>query len=427
MVLNKPIEGEMFRILLPAILFLVSSFLFAQSNQQLIKENAPSVFINCWFCDLNYIKAQIPVVNYVNDRKDADINILFTTEKTGAGGYERTAIFFGQKLFEGKNDTLKFSSLPNESENITRDKAVEILKLGLVNYISKSPISDKIIISFKVPEQVNAKEEDPWDFWVFRLGLNGYFSGEEKYNFYNIYGSVSASRVTEFSKFYTSFSGSYNENNYEVDFGSGTENIKSLSRSYNFYAHNYFAINDHWSWGFSTNLKKSTYYNIDFSGRISPEIEYNFFPYSVSNERQFRLDYKISPVYNNYNTETIFFKMDELLFNQQISATLSLIEQWGSTSLSISGSNYFHDISKYNIIIYSDISWQLFRGFSLNLYGQYSKVRDQISLPKGSASLEEVLLRRKQLETGYEFWGGFGISYSFGSIYNNIVNPRFGN
>ncbi|MBK7227787.1 MAG: hypothetical protein IPH97_02675 [Ignavibacteriales bacterium] len=413
--------------LLPAVLFLVSSFIYSQSNQQLIKEDAPGVFINCWFCDLNFIKEQIPIVNYVNDRNDADINILFTSEKTGSGGFERTAIFFGQKQFGGKNDTLKFSSLPNESANITRDKTVEIIKLGLVNYLSKSPISDKIIISYKIPEQVKTKEEDPWDFWVFKLSLNGNLNGEEKYNYLNLYGNVSASRVTEFTKFYTSFSSSYNESNYKYDSDDGVINYKSLSRQYNFYVHNYFAIDEHWSWGISTNLYKSTYSNIDFSGRISPEVEYNLYPYSVSNERQLRLDYKISPVYNNYNTETIFFKMDEVLFSQQLSATLSLIEQWGSTSVSISGSNYFHDMSKYSIDLYGDISWQLFRGFSLNLYGQYSKIRNQISLPKGTASLEEVLLQRRQLETGYQFWGSFGVSYSFGSIYNNIVNPRFGN
>jgi len=163
------------------------------------------------------------------------------------------------------------------------------------------------------------------------------------------------------------------------------------------------------------------------SADASPEIEYNFFPYSVSNERQLRIDYKISPAYNNYSSETIYFKMDEILFSQQLSATLSLIEQWGSTSISVSGSNYFHDMNKYRFEIFSDISWQLFKGFSLNLFGGYSIIRNQISLPKGSASLEEVLLQRRQLQTGYTFGGSIGISYSFGSIYNNIVNPRFGN
>ena len=163
------------------------------------------------------------------------------------------------------------------------------------------------------------------------------------------------------------------------------------------------------------------------AGRLSPEIEYNFFPYSESNKRQLRIDYQISPTYNNYAAETIFFKNEETVVSQQLSATLALIEQWGSTSISISGSNYFHDMNKYQLEVYSDISWQLFRGFSLNLNGGYSKIKNQISLAKGNASIEEVLLQRRQLETGYSFWGNIGISYSFGSIYNNIVNPRFGN
>ena len=417
----------MIKRLLPAIVFLVSSFLYSQTNQQLIKENTPSVFINCWFCDLNFIKEQIPIVNYVNDRKDADINILFTSEKTGSGGYERTAIFYGQNGFEGKNDTLKFSTLPNESENVIREKTVETLKLGLISYVTKSPIADKIIITFKTPEKVETKEEDPWDFWVFNLGLNGFFNGEEMYDYLSLYGTVSASRVTEAGKLLIRFSGSYNENNYKYNSDDGIINYKSLSRQYNLYAHNYFSIDEHWSWGISTNIFKSTYSNYDFSGKLSPEIEYNFFPYSESNKRQLRLDYKISPTYNNYASETIFFKTEETLVSQQLSATLALIEQWGSTSISISGSNYFHDMNKYQIEINSDISWQLFRGFSLNLYGGYSKIKNQISLAKGNASLEEVLLQRRQLETEYSFWGSLGISYSFGSIYNNIVNPRFGN
>jgi hypothetical protein len=36
------------------------------------------------------------------------------------------------------------------------------------------------------------------------------------------------------------------------------------------------------------------------------------------------------------------------------------------------------------------------------------------------------LLRRKQLETSYNYYAYVGISYSFGSIFNNAVNPRFG-
>jgi len=47
-----------------------------------------------------------------------------------------------------------------------------------------------------------------------------------------------------------------------------------------------------------------------------------------------------------------------------------------------------------------------------------------VSLPKGDASLEEVLLGKRQLATTYGIYISAGISYSFGSIYNNVVNTR---
>lgn len=413
--------------LLPAILFLVSSYIYSQSNQQLIKENAPGVYITCWFCDLNFIKEQIPIVNYVNDRKDADINILFTSERTGSGGYEYTAIFYGQNMFVGKDDTLKFSSPPNESQNTIRDKTVEAIKLGLINYLAKSTVADKIIISFKMPEEIKTEIEDPWDFWVFRIGLDGYFNGEERSSTMSLYPSVTANRVTEDLKIKFSYSNSYNENNFKYETETGTEKIKSISRENYLSAATIFSIDENWSWGFLENLENSTYYNTDISARISPQIEYNIFPYSESNKKQLRLGYYVSGIYNNYISETIFFKIDELLVSQCEYVALTLIEPWGNTFLSLSATNYLNDFNKYRLNLYASVSWQLFKGFSFDLFGYYNKIRDQISLAKGDASVEEVLLRRRQLETGYNYYVGMGVSYSFGSIYNNIVNPRFGN
>ena len=62
--------------LLFSFLFLSTSILHSQNDQALIKEGAPNVFIDCGYCDLNYVKEQIPVVNYVRDSKDADIHVL---------------------------------------------------------------------------------------------------------------------------------------------------------------------------------------------------------------------------------------------------------------------------------------------------------------------------------------------------------------
>jgi hypothetical protein len=34
-------------------------------------------------------------------------------------------------------------------------------------------------------------------------------------------------------------------------------------------------------------------------------------------------------------------------------------------------------------------------------------------------------VQRRQLATSYSYYISFGVSYSFGSIHNNIVNSRF--
>ena len=45
---------------------------------------------------------------------------------------------------------------------------------------------------------------------------------------------------------------------------------------------------------------------------------------------------------------------------------------------------------------------------------------------RGEATTEEILVRQRQLASGYNYYMSFSVSYSFGSIFNNIVNPRFG-
>jgi hypothetical protein len=61
------------------------------------------------------------------------------------------------------------------------------------------------------------------------------------------------------------------------------------------------------------------------------------------------------------------------------------------------------------------------------MYAFPSIVRDQVFLPKGDASADDILSRRRQLQTNYNFFMGFGVTYRFGSVLNNFVNPRFNN
>jgi len=162
-------------------------------------------------------------------------------------------------------------------------------------------------------------------------------------------------------------------------------------------------------------------------GSIGPAVEYNIFPYSEYTRREFRILYR--PVYRNvdYIEETLYGKLKQQLFSQSLSATFELKEPWGSLSSTLEGSHYFHDFSKNRAEFFMNLNLQLFEGFSLDIFGNISMIRDQLSLPAEEATEQEILLRQKEIATDYDYFVSLGFRYTFGSIYSNVVNPRFGN
>ncbi|MFC2084877.1 hypothetical protein ACFLS9_07465 [Bacteroidota bacterium] len=396
--------------------------LHSQNGTSLIREDAIHVFVDCHRCDQNYIREEIQFVNFVLDRSDADVHVLYTSQRTGGDGREYTLTFIGQTEFEGINDTLIYVKDRTDTDDIDRQKMVQILKLGLIKYVAQTPVAANIKISYLKPEDKEEVTLDPWNYWVFRTSFDSYFDIEESQDRINIRGSVSASRVTEIWKLGLYLNGSYNENYYDfVD-----TNYTDISRSQRFRSHAIYSISDNWSIGAWLNASSSTYSNIDFNAQFAPGIEYNFFPYSESTRRQLRVQYVIWTKYNNYNQETIYFKSEETLLQESLSTTLDLIEPWGNISVTLQGSHYFHDFNLNSVDLFSRVSWNILKGLTVDLHLGARVIHDQISLPKSDASVADVLLRRRELETQFNYWGSFGFSYYFGSIYNNIVNSRFG-
>jgi len=70
-------------------------------------------------------------------------------------------------------------------------------------------------------------------------------------------------------------------------------------------------------------------------------------------------------------------------------------------------------------------SLRIIKGLAIEFSGEYAVIHDQLYLPKGDLTREEVLLRQTQLATGYQARINAGLSYTFGSVFNNVVNPRF--
>jgi hypothetical protein len=412
-----------FALLSSLLIFFISSIGSAQtmlSDADAIKKAAPKVFVDCISCDMDYIRTEITFVNHVRDRTEAQIHILITTQTTGSGGTEYTLTFSGQKEFAGNDSVLTHVSGKTDTADEIRKGLVGILKIGLVPYAAKTPIANRLTVSY----QDNVKPtsvEDKWDSWVFNLNGRGYFNGEQLTRYYSLSGQFSANRVTPEFKFRSSIYAGRNSDRFTF----GDDVIVSTSKNQNLQVLGVKSISDHWSIGAGLTAFSSTYSNIKLALQPAPAIEYNVFKYSESTRRQLRFLWK--PSYNSYHyyAETIYDKTSERLWGESFSAALELKEKWGSISNWFEAFHYFSDIKKNHMELSSEISVRLFKGLSFNLYGSFSRIHDQLSLAKGEASLEEVLLRRQQLATSYSYYASIGLSYTFGSIFSNVVNPRF--
>jgi hypothetical protein len=385
-----------------------------------LKKTAPKVFIDCNSCDMDYIRTEITFVNYVRDRKDAQVHVLVTTQSTGSGGMEYTLTFSGQEQFAGDENVLRHVTGKTDTSDEIRSGLVKILKIGLVHYAGKTPIASRISVSFQDKTKPTSVE-DKWNFWVFSLSGSGYFNGEKLSRHNSLSGSFSANRITPAFKFRSSYSANRSTDRFALSTG----DLISTSKSQNFQVLAIKSLSDHWSVGGGLKANSSTYSNIKLAIAPAPAIEYNFFPYSKSTRRQLRLLWKPGFSSFRYREETIYDKASERLWGQSFLTVLELKEKWGTITSAFEAFHYFQDIHKNHLDVQTEVSVRLFKGLSLNVWGGYSRIRDQLSLPKGEAPVEQVLLRRTQLATSYNYYGQIGLSYTLGSIFSNVVNPRF--
>jgi hypothetical protein len=382
-----------------------------------LRKDALNVFMEA----SDYVRTEIPYINYVRDIKDADVYIISTRQPTGSGGREWTYYLTGQHEFAGMGDTVSFTTTPDETMDGRRQKEIATLKMGLIRYVAKTPLSKYISISFTEPLSETVST-DKWDSWVFSASVDASLSGEKSYKSSNIRTSIEANRITENWKINMDLFYVYSTNKYEID----GDIISSDYNSSSFNSLVVKSISDHWSVGGWLELRSSSYNNLDFKSQLMPGIEYDLFPYSESTRRQLRFLYLIGHTYINYTDTTIYDKMEESLWLQTMQIAYQVVQKWGTIDVNIGYSNYLHDWSKNNLNFGGFISLRIAKGLSVRIYGNYSIIHDQLGLVKGGVSPEEVLLRRRELETQYSYYTSFGFSYTFGSIYNNVVNPRFG-
>jgi hypothetical protein len=424
------------RKLIIASLLLIITFLPRKlSAQTEIKQTDKiRVFLDCNArnCDISFIKTELTWVDYVNDRFSSNVYVMITSLTTGGGGQKYQVIFSGQQEFAALAvDTLSYSRSGVDTDDEDRRKLLKTLRLGLTRFIARTNQWDKLNISFEKgnadgKENQTSSAKDKWNYWVFRIGANGSLSSSSNDDRKRINGNFSVNRTTEKNKTNISASARYSKSKF-FDYDSAGNKIllqEFIQRNNNAAANYIFAIAKKFSSGIFGGYSNGTFNNTKSSFYLKPAIEYSFFPYKDFNTRQLTLVYKAGVNRNKYSDTTQFNKIKEWLWEQNLSVNWSLTQKWGNLFFGAEWINYPNYFDKQNFDLFGFTEIRVVKGLSVNFFINYSHIEIQPYISKNEVDILEQIYGQRALSSSFEFSINLGLSYRFGSIFNNIVNPR---
>jgi len=392
-----------------------------------------NVFLDCHLiisCDTDHFRREITFVNWVRQREDAQLHLILTWTQSGAGNeYQFDNIGLG--MFQGQESHLTWTS----SNVNTRDEIINgitrTMALGFVPYAQQMGLAEQLRVEFEAADAIQSArlaqngqdpEEDPWDFWVFRATARADLTGQDKRKVRNLNGSVSADRITDDFKLELTLNGSSNKTENQLSNG---EWFTSDREGWSVTGVAVKSLTDHWSLGGQFGGNSSSTANRRAGWRAAPALEWNLFPYSESTRQQLIFMYQIGAAWVDWWEETIYEETNEWVFDHRFRTDLNFRQPWGNGGTAFQIASLLDDFEKWEMTLSGTMNIRLFRGFSFNIGGNYSIIRNQIGLRRRNLSDEEILTARRELATDSSYRLNFGITFDFGSVFNNVVNSRF--
>jgi len=390
------------------------------------------VFVDCRAgCDDQFLKTEITIVDFVIDRTAADAHILITSQPVGSGGNQYQLNFYGQNNYTNYIDTLYFSTAPNATPAEIRENLLQYVMFGLTPLISKTPYASDVAISIKTKKATGessadtSNTKDKFNYWVYTVGATGQLNADKVYNTNILRTDLSANRTTDKLKVGFSTYGSLNNTTYKYSHGDSITKYLVKNTEYGVFHHLAKSISSHWSIGYEANFSNNTFTNIKRLLYFRPAIEYNVFNFKDVNNRFLAIRYGADVSNYHFYDTTVFNKIAETRYGQKLSITLTLNEKWGTINTGIHYREYFKNRSLNSMGMSANANVKITGAFSFFVNIDATVVHDQINLVKVGATEQEVLTRKRQIASNFNYNTSFGVNFRFGSILNNFVNPRF--
>jgi hypothetical protein len=421
------------RLLISILCSLTTMVLHAQDSTAVIEpQPVLTVYLDCQGCDVGYLAENLTIATFVTEPAAASVHLMVTQLNTGNGSTAISMIFSGRNRYRAIRDTVSFSVPADLTLEEKRMLQLEKIQLGLVPFIMKTPAANRLLLivgdGFHHEEK---KEKDPWRDWVFDLNGMGSVLAQKNYQSLYLNLGLNVSKITEKLKLESYNYLTYNESSltysyFDLDTNSDvTIQYNTVQRGFQSSNLAVRSIGHHFGIGGMAIFRSDQPNNMKLRIQAGPAIEFNVYPYKESLQKQFRFLYSIFYEHTEYIEPTIFDKMMDEGWKQNLRVMVRFSNTWGYLDASVLGSAYVEDLDRYSIgaSVFSNI--RVYRGFSVNFQCGLGMYRDRINQPKGFASFDEILTRQKEMATDYQYNISFGLTYRFGSNKMPPVNPRF--
>ena len=388
-----------------------SVFLLSQEKQL-------KVFLDC-NCDENYLKQNTSFLEYVRDQDLADIEIFILDVYTPTGSRSFEINIDGNNIYHEISTSSKVVGYSNDTSSTLRDKLLNKVKLALVPFLDKGGYNIKIDVDSNLDDY--STNDDKWKNWVFELSGSYNNDKEEtrKTNRYEIEFEID--KLTPEWRIGIDFSRSESNRNFFSNDNIYTSNRKTTSLR----ARVVRSVSNHFSFGAFVGGFQNTYENIDFQRYIMPAIEYSLFPYEDVLSREVTLAYRIGTGKRNYIEKTIYGYTKQIVYPHGLTLNVKFRKKWGNISSYVRGDQFLNDGTKKRLSLRSSLDIRVFEGLAVRFSSNINLIRDQYNLAASStSSIEDLLLQQRQIATDYKTSFSVGLSYTFGSIYNSVINTR---
>ncbi len=388
------------------------------------------VHVECVECDADYLRTELTFVNLVRDRQLADVSVLVTSLRTASGGQQ----FSIQTRVGGRPDssavalradTLQVNIRPDATLHDQREAIVRAIKVALLPWIRASLDLAHLDLHYTPPRASTTdavRPRDPWKQWVFRVGGSGSFARDDNFRSGGGDATVRASRITDAFKVEWSNEGQYQRERFRLSDSSFAVSVRQSWSTRLFVVQ---SLGPHWSAGLRGSVASSIFQNTRVDARTSLAMEYSPFPYREATRRQLIVRYTVGVRAARYVDTTVFGLLRETRPLQDLAIATDVRQPWGNVYGSAIWSQYLHDGRRRRLTLEVGIDYRILAGLNLGAGLNFARIRDQLNVPGANLTDQERLLQLRELQSGSSASLSVGLTYTFGSVFSNVVNPRF--